>query len=43
MPAGDVERDAPQLRTALKDGKGDDGAMRLDVRPTVVRIRINGV
>ena len=43
VPPGDVERNAPKFFPALVHRKGDDGAVRLNVRRTVVRLPINGI
>ena len=43
VPPGNVEGDASERRTALKDGEGNHGTARLDIRSAVIRRRIDGI
>ena len=43
VPPGNVEGDASERRAALKDGEGNHGTARLDIRSAVIRRRIDGI
>ena len=43
VPPRDIEGDTPHLRTALEHIEGDDGAVRLNIRRTIIRLRVDGI